>query len=125
MVVGLALFFLGVALFMGVVFVSGGASKLRQFAVIAQLLRGEHGGRKRGVTLFALLCVSLGTCSTFARVAARDAARAERCVERCRAEGHLEGRIGPSVDRDPQTRFVACTCLGGQDEPLELRADTL
>lgn len=123
--VGLGLFFLGGGLFMGVVFGSGGAAKSRQFAVIGQLLRGEHGRSKRGLTLVALCCLGLGTCGTFAGVASMDAARAERCVERCRAEGHLEGRIGPSVDRDPETRFVACTCVGGQDESLELRADAL
>jgi hypothetical protein len=125
MLVGLALFFVGSALFMGIVFSRGGAAKSRQFAVIAQLLRGDHGALSRGLAVAALLSIGVGTCGTFAGVASMNGARAERCMERCQAEGYLEGRTGPSVDRAPQTRFVACTCSGGGQEPLELRADSL
>lgn len=125
LVVGLVFFFLGGAIFLGVLFGSGGAAKSRQLAVVGQLLRGEHGGSRRTLVCVALLCLGLGMCGSFAGVASMDAGRAERCVERCRAEGYAEGRIGPSVDREPPTRFVACTCTGGRDESLELRADSL
>lgn len=125
LVVGLALFFLGGLTFMGVLFGSGGATKSRQLTVLGQLLRGERGGGRRVITWIALGCLGLGMCTSFAGVASMDAARADRCVERCGAAGYAEGRIGPSLDRDPQTRFVACTCTGGDGEPLELRADSL
>jgi hypothetical protein len=54
---------------MGMLFGSGGAARSRQFAVTAQLLRGEHGGIKRGLTLVAFACLGLGTWGTFAGVA--------------------------------------------------------
>lgn len=125
MIVGVALFFGGAAFFMALLFGNGGASRSRQFAVIGHLLSGGLGPRKRALTILALLLLGVGMCTTFAGVASMDAARAERCRVHCVAQGYTEGHIGPSIDREPATRFVACTCTGGSQPPLELRADSV
>jgi hypothetical protein len=125
MLVGAALFFIGGGLFMAVLFSSGGAQKSKQFQVLGDVFAGRAGPRKRGLGCLALVLVVVGSCSLFGGVAAKDRARAERCQTRCVAEGFTEGRIGPSVDREPATRFVACTCRGGREGDLELRADSI
>lgn len=125
MIVGSLIAMSGMALVLGLLFTSGGASKLKQISVLGKIASGAEGPRKRGLLFVALGCIGVGSCTAFAGVAAMDAARADRCRARCEAEGFETGRIGPSVDRAPATRFVACTCEGGREGTLELRADAL
>lgn len=124
MLVGVAFFLVGAALFMAMLFANGGAPRGRQLPVLGKLLSGALGAGKRTLTLVSLALIGFGACTSFAGVASKDRERARLCRERCVAEGYAEGRIGPSVERDPELRFVACTCSGGRDEPLELRADS-
>jgi len=125
MLFGIALFFSGVALFMVLLFSSGGANRSKQFGVIADLLGGRRGVGKRRLIIAAMILIGLGACGTFAGVAAMDARRAGHCQDYCVAAGYERGKIGPSIERSKERRFVACTCDGGKSEPLELRADSL
>jgi hypothetical protein len=125
MLIGVVLFFGGGLVFLALLFASGGTARSRQFAVIAELLDGRRGRGKRRLVLAALLLMATGAISLFAGVAAMDARRANHCQDYCTASGFERGTIGPSQDRRPESRFVACTCSGGIAEPLERRADTL
>ncbi|MGQ0800674.1 MAG: hypothetical protein ACT4NL_11255 [Pseudomarimonas sp.] len=125
MLIGVALFFAGAALFMLLLFSHGGAGRSQQFGVIADLLGGRRGVGKRRLTIAALILIGLGAFGTFAGVAAMDARRANRCQDYCIASGYQQGKIGPSMERSKERRFVACTCDGGKSEPLELRADSV
>jgi hypothetical protein len=125
MIAGVALFLGGAVFFMALLFGSGGVNRAHQFSVIGRLLSGGFGPRRRALTFLSLVLLGVGMCTTFAGVASMDAERARRCREHCAAQGYPEGHIGPSIDREPATRFVACTCTGGSQEALELRADSL
>lgn len=124
---GVASFFAGVALFMGLVFSNGGLSKSKQFKVLAELVRGTHGaGARLGLAAAALLVLT-GACLAFGGMAMSDAERANACAAACTARGHSRHRIGPNSDRvagDARTMWVACICEGG-GESVELRADGL
>ncbi len=122
---GILIFFVGCAIFMILLFSSGGASKSRQFEVLRALWSGGHGPRKRAVLLLSLGLVGMGAITCFSGVAVMDAARAQRCEAVCQARGYASGTIGASIDREPATRFVACTCTAADRAPLELRADAL
>jgi hypothetical protein len=127
--VGVLLSMGGFALFMVVVFSSGGLAKSEQFRVLGELVAGRHGPVKRGLLFVAMPTVMLGMCTTFAGVAASDSARRQRCEERCAREGYESGRIGPSDAKDEhrptRAKFVACRCEASGRPPLELRADDL
>lgn len=127
--VGLVIFFLCAATFMGLVFAKGGWSKSKQFGVLAELLRGEHGAFSRWLLIGSFLGGILGALVLFAGVAANDVAREKRCQARCLEAGHPRGVIGPSMEQSMTRRnsaaFVACTCTGGSGPPIELRADSL
>jgi hypothetical protein len=128
-VVGALLAMTGFALFMGVVFSSGGLSKSEQFRVLGELVAGKHGAARRLLLFVAVPTVLLGMCTSFAGVAEQDASVRRACEARCQREGYPAGRIGPSAARDERrperARFVACHCEGPGKEPLELRADGL
>jgi hypothetical protein len=68
---------------------------------------------------------AMGALALFSAVVAKDAERAARCVDYCNAREFSTGTIGPSIDRTPANRFVACTCTGPDRDALELRADSL
>lgn len=126
--VGIAIFFLGGALFGTQLFGHGGWAKSKQFRVIGELLRGAHGTRARRWVVVSLVLLPMGMCLIFSGVTASDFERAERCERHCAREGYASGRIGPNSDRDPQDRstwFVACICDGNEREPAEFVADTL
>lgn len=126
LLIGAPLAMVGGVTFLVVLFSHGGAPKSQQFRVIGELMSGRRGQQSRVATLVALAAIGLGSCLSFAGIAASDAERAQRCAARCKADGFSEGRIGPSVERDPKRRFVACTCTGGgKSAPLELPADSL
>jgi hypothetical protein len=125
LLIGAALFGAGALSFLVLLFSSGGAARSRQFALIGALWSGRLGARRRRILRLSLALVGVGALTCFAGVAASDAARAARCSEVCLARGFDTGRIGPSIDRHPAQRFVACTCAGANHAPLELRADAL
>lgn len=128
-VVGALVAMAGFALFMGVVFSSGGLSKSEQLRVLGELVAGRHGPLRRRLLFVAVPTVLLGMCTSFAGVAAQDAQVRRACEARCRAGGFTTSRIGPSAARDEKrpgrALFVACHCEGTGREPLELRADGL
>ena len=124
---GVASFFAGVALFMGLLFANGGLSKSKQLGVLSELIRGTHGrGARLGLAAAALLVLT-GACLAFGGMAMSDAERANACAAACTARGHSRHRIGPNSDRvagDARTSWVACICEGGA-ETVELRAEGL
>ncbi|GEM_PF-1457678 len=126
---GLAIFFLSGITFMVILFSNGGWLRSKQFAVIASLARGDLGQTNRRLTFASLIGVAIGMMVTFSGVAAEDAARVRRCSARCVQEGHVYGKIGPSIEMSMSRRnspaFLACTCSGGPSEPIELHADSL
>lgn len=123
--IGTTLFFGGGLIFLALLFSSGGAARSRQFEVLGHLWSGRMGSRRRGQLLLSLGLIGTGVITCFSGVAAMDAERAARCRDVCVAAGYATGRIGPSVDRTPKGRFVACTCPADDKPALELRADTL
>ena len=125
MTLGIALFFAGSLAFLVLLFGSGGAQRSRQFVVLGQIWAGEQGSFRRRWLIVALGLVALGALTCFAGVAAMDAQRAARCRDYCAMRGYASGAIGPSVDRAPATRFVACTCTATDRPALELRADAV
>ena len=60
-VVGAVVAMAGFALFMGVVFASGGLAKSEQFRVLGELAAGRHGALKRGFLFVAVPTVLVGT----------------------------------------------------------------
>ena len=129
MLVGAGAFFAGFLIFGYLLAANGGWAKSKQFAVLGELRRGEHGaGAKRALRL-ALVLIFVGMMLCFVGVGQKDNARREACETRCSAEGYASGKIGASLDRQPKTRFLACICEAPdtQDkvDPLELRADEL
>lgn len=127
LVAGAAFFFIGVALFMGLLFSNGGLSKSKQFKVLFELIRGTHGSRARLGLVSAMLLGLTGACLAFGGVAMSDRERNRACASACAARGHTSHRIGPNSDRvagDARTAWVACICEGG-GETVELRADAL
>lgn len=123
MMIGAALLFGGGLTFMALLFGSGGWQRSRQFAVVGQLCAGTLGRVRQSLAMGSLALIGLGAIVCFAGVTRMDAERATRCQSYCIAAGYAEGTIGPSLDRDPATRFVACTCIGPDRPALELRAD--
>jgi hypothetical protein len=108
----------------------GALAKSEQLSAIGTLASGRAGSKKRMILSIALAAIVVGTCSSFAGVAASDAAREAACGKSCAAKGYSKGEIGPSVAHDPtnpkRAAFVACTCRGGPaPDPLETRADSL
>lgn len=122
---GAVLFFVGSLSFMVVLFANGGWQRSRQFTVIGRLCAGKLGSGRRWLTLSSLSLTAVGATLCFASVVTMDAERAERCVAHCTRQGFETGRIGPSQDRSPQQRFVACTCVSVDRPALELRADSV
>lgn len=125
MTLGAALLAAGGLGFLGTLFASGGWRRSRQFAILGQLWSGALGARRRRLLRTSLVALGGGAALCFAGVASMDAERATRCRDHCLALGFTQGRIGPSEDRAPPTRFVACTCSGEGEAALELRADAL
>jgi hypothetical protein len=107
---------------MALLFGNGGWQRSRQFAVIGKLCSGALGTARQILTLGSMAVIGLGGLTCFAGVASMDAERANRCRDHCLAAGYQDGVIGPSLDREPKTRFVACTCTAPDREGLELRA---
>lgn len=128
-VVGALLAMSGFALFMALVFSSGGLAKSEQFRVIGELASGRHGALRRRLLLLAVPTVLLGMCTSFAGVAAQDARVRRACEERCERDGFESGRIGPSAERDARrperAAFVACRCESPGRPAVELRADSV
>lgn len=125
MTLGASLLAVGGLGFLGTLFASGGWRRSRQFAILGQLWSGALGPRRRLMCQLSLATVGAGAILCFAGVASMDAERAARCRDHCMALGFERGLIGPSVDRAPSSRFVACTCSADALAPLELRADTI
>lgn len=122
---GIGLFFAGVLGTMALLFTNGGAEKSRQFVVLAALWNGSLGAHKRLLCRTALLALATGALLTFAGVSQMDAERAGRCHDYCVGAGFVDGKIGPSVERSKEARFVACVCTAPDKAPLELRADSI
>ena len=125
MIIGASLFLAGGLSFMALLFASGGWQRSRQFAVLGQLWSGARGTARQVLSLGSFALVGFGALLCFAGVLSMDAERAERCHSHCIAAGYVEGVIGASVDRDPATRFVACSCKSPDRPTLELRADLM
>lgn len=121
---------IGFAVVMGVVFGAGGAAKSKQFAVVGEVMAGQHGKARRAAFLVGLVLTVFGTCGAFAGVAAGDAQRKQACERVCTGRGYAQAEIRGSTERNPpgsgKHAFVACACSAGPDpDPLELRADDL
>ncbi len=125
MTIGAAFFLVGGLIFLTLLFASGGANRSRQLVVLGQLMSGSQGRVKQISICMALLLVGTGATFCFAGVALMDAQRATRCADYCLARGFAAGKIGPSVDRNARSRFVACTCTSPNKTPLETRADSV
>jgi len=110
---------------LGLLFASGGWRRSRQFAILGQLWSGALGSGRRLLVQLSLAAAVAGAALCFAGVASMDAERARGCHDHCIALGFEQGSIGPSVDRSPSGRFVACTCSADAIAPLELRADAI
>lgn len=126
LVTGGALFFVGFVLFAIALFGHGGLSRSRQFRVIGELFRGDHGRAPRIVATLGVSMVGIGACVCFAAVARSDHQRAERCRAFCGSKGYRSARIGPNSDRireDRSTWFVACICEEGDQDPARLEVD--
>lgn len=127
--VGAVLAMSGFALFMVLVFSSGGLAKSEQFRVIGELASGRHGALKRQLLFLAVPTVLLGMCTSFVGVAAHDSKVRRACEARCREDGYSSGRIGPSAERDlhrpERAAFVACHCEAAGRPSVELRRDAL
>lgn len=127
-IVGVALFWVGGATFMGVLFASGGWRRSQQFRVLGELWRGQHGPGKRRAMKLGLLALVAAAIVTMSAVAAHDRERARRCEAHCAGSG-ARGTIGPSSQPHPtHTRaaaFVACICEGADGARQEARADDL
>lgn len=123
--VGVSVFFDGAGTFFALLFASGGLQNSRQFAVLGQLWAGKLGAGRRNLSLASLGLAVVGGLTCFVGVAASDAQRAKSCDRYCVAEGYAQGKIGPSVDRSPKGRFVACTCSAPDRASFERRADSV
>ena len=117
--VGAALCMLGAAIFLGLVFSSGGIAKSQQFRVLGELSRGQHGRTKKLLLGVALVLGCFGGCTAMIGASQRDAAVRKACETKCKSDGFEQGKLGPSTERDPQKpnrhKFVACICSGGKD----------
>jgi len=125
MTIGAIAFFAGGLCFLGLLFSNGGWQRSRQFAVIGQLWTGQLGRSGKLLCRASLSVVTIGAMLCFAGVARMDGERADRCQNYCVADGYEGGEIGPSVDRSPASRFVACTCVSDTRPLKELRADAV
>lgn len=123
MLAGLALAFVGFALFAGTLFGGGGAAKSRQFAVVGEVLGGRQGPGRRLAMIAGLALMAFGAVATFAGVSAHDAGRADRCRAHCLQQGYTQSALGPS-DGGGATYF-ACTCTRADGARTQTRADDL
>ncbi|NUP06861.1 MAG: hypothetical protein HOW73_12485 [Polyangiaceae bacterium] len=120
----------GFCLLFGLLASEGALGKSRQLAATGDLASGRAGRTKKRLFFVAIAALGLGTCGTFAGVAANDSKRAKACEKTCAERGYAKGHIRGSEKKDANARgrsaFVACACEGGPaPDPLELRADTL
>jgi hypothetical protein len=109
---------------------SGALAKSKQLAALRELASGRAGRGARLAFFFAVGAMGVGSCLTFAAVAAGDAKRAQACAATCRERGYQRGVIRGSTAKDANNpkrhAFVACACEGGSaPDPLELEADTI
>lgn len=125
MTLGAAAFFAGGLTFMSLLFSSGGWQRSKQFAVISQLWSGQHGRARKLLCRACLGLIGTGAVLCFAGVAQMDAERAARCESYCVDHGYQRGAIGPSADRSPANRYVACICASDIGSSKEVRADTI
>jgi len=125
MTLGAAAFFAGGLTFMGLLFSSGGSQRSRQFAVISQLWTGQHGSARKLLCRASLGLIATGAVLCFAGVVRMDGERAARCASYCVDDGYQRGAIGPSADRSPANRYVACICASDLGPSKEVRADTI
>lgn len=125
MLIGAAIFFAGALSVLALMFSSGGWQRSRQFTVLGQLFSGQFGIARRIASMVSVALVVIGATLCFAGVALMDVQRAARCEELCLASGYSNGTIGPSVNRTPASRFVACTCTADDQPPLEQRAHAI
>lgn len=129
MIAGIALAFLGFALFAGVLFGSGGASKSKQFEVIGDVMGGKHGAGRRLAMIVGLVMTVLGTCTTFAGVSARDAGRGDRCQAYCTQQGYTHSALGPAEETPPgggrAVTYFACMCTREDGAHTQTRANDL
>lgn len=116
----------GIALFLGVMFSSGGVAKSEQFRVIGELFAGRHGATRRLLMIVSIPVVLVGMVLSFAGVAAADAARRRACEAHCRARGNQSGRLGPSQASEPgKAPVMVCHCEGGAGLPVEVQLSEL
>lgn len=127
-IVGAIFFIVGAGSFFAALFASGGWDRSKQFRVLGELWRGEHGPGRRRAARLGLLAVLVGAVVSMCGVAANDRERARRCEAHCAASGAV-GTIGPSSQPHPTHRraaaFVACICEGPDGARQESRADDL
>jgi hypothetical protein len=123
LLIGVAIFGASVFLILGLLVAHGGANKMRQFAVLGDLLAGRHGARMRGLLIGAFGGLVVGALTSFAAVAINDAAQAGQCQSICVERGFEKGTIGLSTRLNDRGRsYKICRCSGGgaTDQEIDL-----
>jgi hypothetical protein len=121
LLIGSLIFGASVFLVLALLVIHGGANKMRQFAVLGDLLAGRHGARMRGLLIGAFAGLAVGAMISFAAVALTDAARSNQCQKICMERGFEKGTIGPSSRPGDSGRVSKiCRCTGGGQADQEI-----
>lgn len=121
LLIGVAIFGASVFTVLALLVAHGGANKMRQFAVLGELLSGRHGARMRGLLIAALAGLVVGALTSFAAVAISDAAQLRQCQKICVERGFEKGTIGLSARPGASGRhYKVCRCTGGSEQDQEI-----
>lgn len=126
LLIGASIFGAGVFLVLILLVANGGANKMRQFAVLGDLLAGRHGGLNRVLLIGALFAIGIGALTSFGAVGGSGANLRKKCQETCTERGFKKATLGLSNDRDSQGRpLKVCKCSEGSDKDLEIKQSDL
>lgn len=125
-VIGLVFFAGGFFTIFSLLATKGALNKSKQLGMIGEILDGRHGRETKRALALAFFALLFGACTTFTGFMQRDAARRSACKKECVRRGYAKGTIQGSREKTKgRHAFVACTCTGGADDDLELRADSI
>src|SRR5687768_14883672 len=130
MLPGFLVFAAGFVILFALLAKHGALAKSRQIGALRDMAAGRLGAGSRRLFFVGIIALVVGTCGTFAGVAAKDAARARSCKKLCEERGYREAKIRGSTAMDPNNpkrhAFVACACSGGPaPDPLEIDRESL
>lgn len=121
LLIGVGIFGAGVFLVLALLVTHGGANKMRQFAVLGDLLSGRHGARMRRLLILAFAGLVVGALTSFAAVALNDAALSKQCRKICVERGFEKGAIALSSRPGASGRaYKICRCSGGAEADQEI-----